>query len=217
MTNSAVRKEYYAVLGIGMDATQDEIKWSFRKLAHQHHPDKTGVHTQDSAVFQQILEAYQVLSDPAKRAAYHREISVELPTEEPILQWEQLRIHVRELQVWVKETDPYRYDTEGYTTYFFQLLARAKRIQSKLALQRAVLDEIVERFLPCILLVPASSRAAARNQLCELSDGNPELIQRIVEACKQPAYPAGWPMRQLGIALLITTLLGLAFYFLLYR
>ena len=122
MTNSAAQKDYYAVLGLTVDATMDEIKWSFRKLAHQYHPDKTGIDTQNTEVFQHILEAYQVLSDPAKRAAYHQDISVKLPSEEPIIQWEQLRIHIRALQIWVKHTDPYRYDTEGYAIYFFQLI-----------------------------------------------------------------------------------------------
>jgi len=217
MTNTPGQKDYYAVLGLTVDATMDEIKWSFRKLAHQYHPDKTGISTQDSEVFQQILEAYQVLSDPAKRAAYHQEISVELPSEEPIVQWEQLRMHIRELQLWVKQTDPYRYDTEGYATYFFQLIARARRLVHLLKLPVASRHELVETIIPCIVLVPETGRAAARIQLSELSEGNPELIEQIEAACKQAAYPSGWPTRQLVISLVITALLGVAFYLLLFR
>jgi len=217
MTNTPGQKDYYAVLGLTVDATMDEIKWSFRKLAHQYHPDKTGISTQDSEVFQQILEAYQVLSDPAKRAAYHQEISVELPSEEPIVQWEQLRMHIRELQLWVKQTDPYRYDTEGYATYFFQLIARARRLVHLLKLPVASRHELVETIIPCIVLVPETGRAAARIQLSELSEGNPELIKQIEAACKQAAYPSGWPIRQLVISLVITALLGVAFYLFLFR
>ena len=217
MTNTPGQKDYYAVLGLTVDATMDEIKWSFRKLAHQYHPDKTGISTQDSEVFQQILEAYQVLSDPAKRAAYHQEISVELPSEEPIVQWEQLRMHIRGLQKWVKQTDPYRYDTEGYATYFFQLIARAKRLVHLLKLPEVSRHELVETFIPCIVLVPETGRAAARIQLSELSEGNPDLINEIEAACKQAAYPSGWPIRQLVISLVITALLAVAFYLLLFR
>ena len=195
----------------------DEIKWSFRKLAHQHHPDKTGTHTQNSEVFQQILEAYQVLSDPVKRAAYHQDISVKLPSEEPIIQWEQLRIHIRELQIWVKHTDPYRYDTEGYAIYFFQLIGRAKRLVLLLNLSEASRHELIAAIIPCIVLIPESGRAAARSQLSELSDGNPDLIIRVEAACKQAAYPSGWPIRQLLISLAITALLTVAFYLLLFR
>ena len=60
-------KDYYSVLGIDKSATQDEIKKSFRKLAHKYHPDKKGG---DEAKFKEINEAYQVLGDEGKRAQY---------------------------------------------------------------------------------------------------------------------------------------------------
>jgi len=59
-------KDYYSILGVGKTATPDEIKKSYRKLASQHHPDKGG----DTARFQEIEEAYRVLSDPQQRAAF---------------------------------------------------------------------------------------------------------------------------------------------------
>lgn len=58
--------DHYAILGVTKDATPDQIKKAYRKLASQHHPDKGG----DTAKFQQIQEAYAVLSDPAKKAQY---------------------------------------------------------------------------------------------------------------------------------------------------
>ena len=58
--------DHYSTLGVNKDATQDEIKRAFRKLASQHHPDKGG----DTARFQTIQAAYDVLGDPEKRAAY---------------------------------------------------------------------------------------------------------------------------------------------------
>lgn len=57
---------YYEVLGVTKTATPDEIKKAYRKLASQHHPDKGG----DTAKFQQVEEAYRVLSDSQKRAEY---------------------------------------------------------------------------------------------------------------------------------------------------
>ena len=58
--------DHYAVLGVSKNANPDEIKKAYRKLASQHHPDKGG----DTAKFQQIQEAYAVLSDPQKRSEY---------------------------------------------------------------------------------------------------------------------------------------------------
>ncbi|PIR41783.1 MAG: hypothetical protein COV30_01965 [Candidatus Yanofskybacteria bacterium CG10_big_fil_rev_8_21_14_0_10_37_15] len=60
-------KDYYTTLGVSRTASQDEIKKAFRKLAHQHHPDKE---TGDEDKFKEINEAYQVLSDPKKRSNY---------------------------------------------------------------------------------------------------------------------------------------------------
>ena len=60
-------KDYYKMLGLDKNAGQDEIKKAFRKLAHQHHPDKAGG---DEAKFKEINEAYQVLGDAKKRAQY---------------------------------------------------------------------------------------------------------------------------------------------------
>lgn len=59
-------QDHYATLGVERNATPDEIKRAFRRLASQHHPDKGG----DTARFQQIQAAYDVLGDPQKRAAY---------------------------------------------------------------------------------------------------------------------------------------------------
>jgi len=58
--------DYYNTLGVAKQATADEIKRAYRKLASQHHPDKGG----DTKKFQEIEEAYRILSDPDKRAQY---------------------------------------------------------------------------------------------------------------------------------------------------
>ena len=58
--------DHYAALGVARNATQDEIKRAFRKLASQHHPDKGG----DTRKFQEIQAAYDTLGDSAKRQQY---------------------------------------------------------------------------------------------------------------------------------------------------
>jgi molecular chaperone DnaJ len=60
-------KDYYQILGISKNVSQEEIKQAFRKLAHQYHPDKAGG---SEAKFKEINEAYQVLSNPEKRQKY---------------------------------------------------------------------------------------------------------------------------------------------------
>jgi len=55
--------DYYSTLGVGRNASEDEIKKAYRKLAMKHHPDRGG----DEATFKKISEAYDVLSDPKKK------------------------------------------------------------------------------------------------------------------------------------------------------
>ena len=58
--------DYYQTLGVGRNASPEEIKRAYRKLASQHHPDRGG----DTARFQEIQAAYAILSDPEKRSQY---------------------------------------------------------------------------------------------------------------------------------------------------
>jgi len=62
-------KDYYHILGIAKGASDEEVKKAYRKLAHQYHPDRPGG---NEAKFKEINEAYQILSDKAKRGHYDR-------------------------------------------------------------------------------------------------------------------------------------------------
>ncbi len=65
-------KDYYKILGVKRDSSKEEIKLAYRKLALQHHPDRNPHDTRAEERFKEINEAYQVLSDPQKRAHYDR-------------------------------------------------------------------------------------------------------------------------------------------------
>ncbi len=65
------KKDYYEVLGVPRNASEEEIKKAFRKLAFKHHPDRNKSKGSESK-FKEINEAYQVLNDSAKRAQYDR-------------------------------------------------------------------------------------------------------------------------------------------------
>jgi DnaJ-class molecular chaperone len=56
-------KDYYQILGVTRTASEAEIKTAYRRLASQHHPDKGG----DTKKFQEVEEAYRVLSNPNTR------------------------------------------------------------------------------------------------------------------------------------------------------
>ena len=63
-------KDYYQILGVNKNATQEDIKKAFRKLARKYHPDVNQGNKEAEARFKEVNEAYEVLSDPEKRQKY---------------------------------------------------------------------------------------------------------------------------------------------------
>ncbi len=67
---AAAKKDYYEVLGVNKDASEEEIKKAYRKLAMKYHPDRNPDNPKAEDQFKEAKEAYEMLSDDQKRAAY---------------------------------------------------------------------------------------------------------------------------------------------------
>ncbi len=64
------KRDYYEILGVTRQATEADLKSAFRKLAKEHHPDRNPGDKTAEQKFKELNEAYEVLKDPQKRAAY---------------------------------------------------------------------------------------------------------------------------------------------------
>ena len=66
------KNDYYEILGVQRNASEEEIKKSYRKLAMQYHPDRNPGNREAEEMFKEASEAYEVLSDQEKRDIYNR-------------------------------------------------------------------------------------------------------------------------------------------------
>src|SRR5579875_1903148 len=66
------KQDYYATLGVARDASGDDLKKAYRKLAMQFHPDRNPGDKQAEIRFKEVSEAYDILKDDQKRSAYDR-------------------------------------------------------------------------------------------------------------------------------------------------
>lgn len=120
-------KDYYKILELEPSASLPEIKKAFRKLAQQYHPDKNNNDPYAAAQFADIKEAYEVLTDPAKKEYYlqlrwYNQSVGKRKTQEVITPVTLLK-QALELERYVSKLDTFRMDKQGLQQYILDLLS----------------------------------------------------------------------------------------------
>jgi len=105
-----VLKDYYDILQVSPNATLEDIKKAYRKLALQYHPDTAKNNDNELHLFLEIKEAYNVLSDTKKRQAYHYKKFYRQVEQEAIVSAEYLADQAKQLRAFTAILDPYRID-----------------------------------------------------------------------------------------------------------
>ena len=141
------RIDFYRVLGVSRDASDDAIKKAYRKLVFQHHPDRNPDSTQAEVKIREINEAYEVVGDPEKRRSYDR------------LTWgdEIERDEAADPAVILDEMEQKLFD-EGRKEVFAIMVKDVKRIKAELAVirERTVADQGYDTFKEDIIKKRAS-------------------------------------------------------------
>ena len=141
------RIDFYRVLGVSRDASDEAIKKAYRKLVFQHHPDRNPDSTHAEPKIREINAAYEVIGDPDKRRSYDR------------LNWgdEAARDEATDPAVILDEMEKKLFD-EGRKEVFAVLMKDVKRIKSELAVirERTVADQGYDTFKEEIIRERAS-------------------------------------------------------------
>jgi molecular chaperone DnaJ len=118
------RLDYYRVLGVSRDISDDDIKKAYRKLVFEHHPDRNPNNKQAEEKIREINSAYEVLGDSESRRTYDR------------LHWgEEVRAETVDPSLILEEMERKLFD-EGRKEVFAVLMKMVPRIKSELALIR---------------------------------------------------------------------------------
>ena len=136
------RVDFYRVLGVSRDASDDAIKKAYRKLVFQHHPDRHPESTQAEVKIRELNAAYEIIGDPEKRRNYDR------------LNWgdETTRDEAIDPAVILDEMELKLFD-EGRKEVFAVLMKDVKRIKAELAVirERTVADQGYDTFKEAII------------------------------------------------------------------
>ena len=170
------RVDFYRVLGVSREVSDDTIKKAYRKLVFEHHPDRNPDSKEAEARIREINAAYEIIGDPEKRRNYDR------------LNWgDEFREDVVDVSVILEEMEKKLFD-EGRKELFAVLVKDVARIKAELAVvrERTVADQGYDSFKEDIIHERAAE--VMEEFLTEEMDGRK---QRLVDVATQMMVSQG--------------------------
>jgi hypothetical protein len=208
-------KDYYKTLGVPANSTLQDIKAAYRKLAFQYHPDKNPENTYAAALFQELHEAYQTLSNTNRRKIYDEDLwlsgmGMRMHDHAITPQW--LLLECKRLYEHMRKIDTYRMSHNALSEYIMMLLSDAH--MAVLLQQRD--DEINTQIIEYIITVTQKLQAehipAIAQRLAQLAGNNEELLHKIQDYVLQRKKQAGRDKLFPVLIILLTLLLAIFMY-----
>lgn len=176
-------KDYYTTLGIPVGSSPEAVKKAYRGLVMRYHPDKNPGNAYAAAHFQEVQEAYDVLSDPLRREDYHQQRSLWKATGKafenasPLTPDQVLRQAIR-LDENVRAMDRYRMDREGIAHTITRLLHDTFRLDD--FREPSVCAQIAHFLLRAADPLPLRMVVPFRESLLRLAAGDEAVLGEIV-------------------------------------
>lgn len=176
-------KDYYSILSIEPSATLSEIKKAYRKLAHQYHPDKNQNDPYASAQFAEIKEAYEVLTNPAKKEYYLQQRwynqSIGKRKSQDVITPVTVLLQSLELEKYVSMLDEFRMDKVGLQQYILGLLSDSAIEQLKKFNEPETNRQIIKVILRAMHPLPKLYTKDITNQLYKIAEDDEIAKQQI--------------------------------------
>jgi molecular chaperone DnaJ len=203
-------KDYFAILGINPSADQSEIKQAYRKLAMSYHPDKHQYDPEKTILYNQIREAYEILTEPVKRNEYLQERwrlkAQGVKFEDDLISGDIILKKAIELNQQFRHIDPDRLN-ENRTRLQFNYVISDEMIailtkQNDYELNNSIILTLIDTMKP----LPLSLCAELIPQINKIPTDDDSIKKRIEEILKQKQEALFWEKRKIWIVLLITIL-----------
>ncbi len=176
-------KDYYNILEIESSASATEIKKSFRRLAQQFHPDKNQENPYAAAQFHEIKEAYEVLTNPAKKEYYLQQRwynqSIGKRKKQDAITPVTILKQLLELERYVSTLDTFRMDKHGLEQYILALLSNESINKLKQFKEPDAISQIVQITLQIINMLPPPFSKSVLLQLYMLAESNESATSQV--------------------------------------
>ncbi|HVZ55408.1 MAG TPA: DnaJ domain-containing protein [Chitinophagaceae bacterium] len=215
---SMTGKDYYSILGLAPSASLHDIRKAYRKLALRYHPDKNPEDPYAATRFGEIKEAYEVLTDPAKKASYLQQRWYDQTQGRPAYRSAprtppDLLKRCLELNRYVNNLDPFRLDREGLISYLEDLLSD-ETIEAVAAFREPEINrQIIRQLLGLLARLDASQAARIGDRLNKLAGQDAALSGEMDAFLKRKENQEKWDRRKPFLVLVLALLICLVIYF----
>jgi len=215
-------KDYYVLLNVQPQASQEEIKLAYRRLALKYHPDRNAGNVHTEALFKEINEAYTVLSNQQKRDAYNRLRNDQNTTasqpqkttrQKPVVTGRTVLFQCTHLRSLIEKSNPFAVNTDA-------LLAKLEEILSDAHLHILLYEnkpqqnaQVLHEILFCCKPLPLNYFYKINSRLYKLAGNNAIMRNSIQQFIKQKKQEQLWQKYKFFWVLLITIIICFLIYF----
>jgi curved DNA-binding protein CbpA len=203
-------KDYYQLLKLEPSASVAEIKKAYRKLAHRYHPDKNNNDPYAMSLFAEIKEAYEVLTDPAKKEYYLQQRwynhSIGKKTNYGLITPESILKQTIELEKYVSKIDIFRMDKSGLQQYILELICDSTIEKLHQFKETEINRQIVFILCKAIRPLPKNISNKIFSQLYKLSGNDLSALNKLNEETKH-SMKRSFQEKSMPVLLLIITII----------